>query len=190
MGVISPEQAVAAIESGTADAVVRSIVLDETRAGRIIQRIREGPDSLYSMPEIPTGRMEKIPQQQPVIDPMTGQPQIDEFGMPVTQTVEVETGNAEMAPGWMPRHSDNIPAFKATFEGWMKTEEYERLDPEMQKATAEIYAGILQLESQKSQEAAMAQQAQAEGLGMANAAKAPTKPLASMPAVNGSQAQT
>lgn len=188
LGVISPDQAVAAIESGSADAVVRSIVLDETRAGRVIQRLREGPDSLFSMPELPTGRMEKKPQLQAILGP-DGQPMFDETGQPMFQTVMVETGEAEMAPGWMPRYADNLPAFRATFEGFIKTEDYERLDPEMQEAANAIYSGILKLEEEKAQAAAEAQAAQAEGLGMANASRPQgIKPLASLPAVNGSQA--
>ncbi len=56
MGWISPEEAMAAIELGTAEVVTRSIAADEARAGRIIQRIKEGPESLFSMPSVPSDR--------------------------------------------------------------------------------------------------------------------------------------
>lgn len=173
MGWIGPDQAMTAIEQGTADSVVRSLMVDEARAGRIIQRIKEGPDALFSMPMLPTGRMEKIPDPSGAIDPMTGQP------------VMVETGQPEMAPGWMPRYSDNLPVFRNMFESWMKTEEFERLEPELQQAAAQIYAGILQLEAEKAAEQQAAQAAQAEQYGMANASKPGQKPQSSLPSLSG-----
>jgi hypothetical protein len=137
LGWIGPDEAMAAIDQGTAEVLTRSLAADEARAGRIIQRIKNGPEALFGMPDLPTG------------DP---------------------SNPGAMAPGWMPRYSDNLTVFRSMFEDWMKTEAFERLDPGMQEATANIYAGVLQLEAQKQAQAAAAQTAQAEQYGMQNAA--------------------
>lgn len=189
MGAITPEEAASAIERGSSESLLRSISFDQGRAGRIIQRIKAGPDVLFSMPYLPTGQM-----VEPQVDPMTGQPAIDPMtGQPValpTNPVTGQTyqpGEAELAPGWMPRYSDNITVMKAIFEDWMKTEEFERLEPDMQTATAQIYAKLLQLEAQKAQAQAEEMNAQAADRGMQNAAAPPVKPMPSMPSVNGNQ---
>ena len=93
-----------------------------------------------------------------------------------------------MAPGWMPRYSDNLPVFRQTMEDYSKSEDYELLDPELHQVFSQIYAGVLLLEAEKAQEQAQAQAAQAEGMGMANAAKPQgMKPLPSLPSLsNGS----
>lgn len=106
--------------------------------------------------------------------PMLPTGRLDEMGMP------------EMAPGWMPRYSDNLGIFRTTFEDWLKSEDYERQLPEVQQAANEIYAGVLQLEVLKAQEEQMAQMQQAEQLGMDNAAKPQVngKPNPSLPSVN------
>ena len=185
-GFIGREEAMLAIETGSTDSLVAQIVNDETRAGRIIQRLKEGEEALFSMPDTPTGRMEKAPvtnpDGSPLTDPLTGQPYID----PATgQPPMVETGNPEMAPGWMPRYSDNLRVFRATFENWMKTEDYELLPLPMQEAASQIYAAILQLEAEKNAEAAAAQAQQAEQLGMSNATRPPDKPMPSFASANG-----
>lgn len=163
LGWVGSEDAMTAIETGTTERVLRSLAQDEARVGRIIQRIKEGPDSLFNMPMLPTGRMIPSPDGQ-----VSGQP--------------------EMVPGWMPRYSDNLQVFRVTFEDWMKTEEFERLDPQMQVAAAQIYAGVLELEAQKMQEKANAQAQMAEGMGMENAARPQgAKPLPSMASAGGDQ---
>lgn len=169
-GWISPEQAMTAIEQGSAESVIKTLAFDEARAGRIIRRIKEGPESLAKAPEIPTGRLIPDPAAPLVPDPLTGEMVPDPTPVIV-----------EMAPAWMPRYSDNIPVFKGVFESWMKTEEFERLDPEMQQAAATIYQGILNLESEKAAAAQAIQTETAEQLGLANATRSPSKPLPSMP---------
>lgn len=173
MGAVPPERAVAALEFGTADLVTRSLALDESRAARIIQRIKNG--TIWDQLPIPTGRM--VPDPEAMIpDPATGEPVPD----PAAPMVP------EMAPWWMPRHSDNIPIFKQNFADWLKTEDYERLEPDLQIAAVQVYAAIQQLEAEKAAEAQAAQMAQAEQLGLDNAAKPQRqKPLPSLPAVNG-----
>ena len=73
------------------------------------------------------------------------------------------------------------------FEDFLSTEDYERQSPEIQQAANQIYAGVLMLEAEKAAEAAAAQNAQAEQLGMNNAAKpqGQPKPMPSLPGVNG-----
>lgn len=173
---LDPKQAMVAIETGAMDSIIRSYANDEGRAGRIIQRIKDG--TVFEMPMLPTGRLAQVPQ----IDPMTGQPAIDPMtGGPVM----VNSDQAEMAPGWMPRYSDNVNLWRSIFEDWMKTEEYERLLPEVQEVAAVIYAGILSLEAQKAAEEQAAMNAQAAGLGMQNAANPQVKPMPSLPSSNG-----
>lgn len=143
-GWITPEQAMAAIEGGYAADLVASYELDIGRATRIIARIKAGPEALYGTPEDPApSRIE--------VDPATG------------RQTEV--------PDFMPRIFDNIPVQKSVWEDWMKTEEFETLDPALQAQATDIYNGLLYFEAQK---AAMQQQAveqQAEDKGTENAAR-------------------
>jgi hypothetical protein len=136
---ITPEQAMAAIDGGYAEDLARSYELDISRAHRIIERIKEGPEALFSQPL-------RVVGQNP-------------DGSPIEE------------PGWMPRRFDNIDVQKSTFEDWMKTEDFEMLDPPMQEAAGTYYDALLQLEVQKNAEAAAAQAQMAESLGMSNAAK-------------------
>lgn len=146
LGWVGPEDAMTAIETGTSERVLRSLAQDEARIGRIIQRIKEGPDVLFAMPNLPTGRM-------------------------LPPTPENPQGEPEFVPGWMPRPTDNLAVWRVTLSDWMKTEEFEELPPEMQNAAAQIYAGVLELEAQEQQRMMEAQAAQAEDLGMRNASK-------------------
>jgi hypothetical protein len=199
MGALDPTEAMVAMETGATDRLIRSFAQDEARIGRIIQRIKDG--TVMQMPKLPTGRLKQVPTG--AVDPMTGQPQM------------VDSGETEMAPGWMPRYSDNLGIFRRTLEDWMKTEEYERvsvepvapsLDPEtgmpaidpdsgmpMQQTLGDvaalIYAGVLLLESEKAAADAQAQAEQAAGLGMQNAAAPQDKPLPSLPSPNGTGEQ-
>jgi hypothetical protein len=175
LGWIGPEQAMTAIESGTAEALMSQLLRDEARAGRIIQKIKAGMEALQQMPTLPTGRMEKTqaldPAGQPAFDEVTGEP------------VMVDSDQPEMAPAWMPRYSDNLKVFRTTFEDWMKTEEFENLEEDQQLVTANIYQGIIMLEAEKAAEQAQAQSAQAAQMGMENAASPQAKPLPSLPSI-------
>lgn len=176
MGAIDPVAGMTAIETGATEGLIRSFAQDTARVGRIIRNLKAGPNALGAMPTLPTGRLEKVPQ----IDPTTNQPVID----PMTQQpVMVDGPNPEMAPAWMPRYSDNLAIFRTTFEDFLKGEEYERLPPEVQDAANQIYGAILRLSAEKDAEAQAAQTAQAQQLGMNNAARpqgAP-KPNPSLP---------
>ncbi len=74
-------------------------------------------------------------------------------------------------PGWMPRPFDNIQVHKGIFEDWMCTLDYETAAPPVQYAADLYYAGLQQLEAQQQAQQMAAQTAQAEQLGMGNAAK-------------------
>jgi hypothetical protein len=159
---ITPEQAMAAINGGTAEALVESYEEDISRATRIISQIRQGPQVLFGQPQVVIGQEPAtLPDPSGAVDPMTGQP---------GQVPNPQAGQPKMAPNWMPRFSDNIRVWKTTFDDWFKTEEYERLEIGMQEAAQQVYAALLDIEAQKQQKAAEVQQQMAQGLGMKNAA--------------------
>lgn len=172
-GWITPQAAMAAINGGTAESLVDDYLKDVSWANRTIRRILAGPETLFSRP--PRLEMKDMPIQGPagpVVDPATGMPQ--------TQRQQVEV------PIWMPRSFQNIAVIKAVFESWMKTLEYENLEPGMQEATNQIYEGLLTLEAEKAARDAQIQVQMAEGLGMANAARPQgEKPSPDMPGSGG-----
>jgi Tfp pilus assembly protein FimV len=140
----------------SADKLIEGYELDVARINRIIQKIRDG-----SVLEMAPRDQENPLTGQPIVDPMTGEP--------------------SMVPGWMPDEQDDPVVWQAILSDWMKTEEYEQLGPEFQEIARHMLQGMRQLEAQKQMEAAAAQQAQAEQLGMDNASKpARTAPNPSM----------
>ena len=157
LGWIPPHVAMAAINGGTAEGLVKSYELDIGRANRIIQQIFEDPESVLA-PEMVPGM---IP------DPVTGQL--------VPQDI----------PWYMPRPFDNVPIYKGQFEDAMKTERYDTAPPEVQAMLQQVYNGLLVIEQQQAAQAAQAQAAQAEQLGMSNAAQPQAKPMPSMPGISG-----
>jgi hypothetical protein len=112
----------------------------------IIEKIRDG--TVMSMPP----RTETVPGPP---DPMTGQPS--------TQTMQV--------PGWMPRDIDKPQIWKQMMADWMKTSDFDRLDPGLQEVANLIYQGILKKEADQQAAAAAQQTQMAQSLGMNNAAK-------------------
>jgi hypothetical protein len=79
--------------------------------------------------------------------------------------------NPDGTPGWMPRRFDKVEVHKQRFEMWFMTAEYDHLDIGQKEAANLYYDALLQIEAQKQAEAMAAQAAQAEQLGMNNAAK-------------------
>lgn len=145
-GWITPEAAMAAIDDAQgSEKLVQSYELDVSRINRIIQKIRDG--SVLEMP----------PRQQE--DPITGEPVIDP-----------RTGQVLDIPGWMPDEQDNAVVWISQLSDWMKTEEYEQMAPQFQEIARHMLKGMKALEVQKAMEAQMAQTAQAQKLGMGNAA--------------------
>ena len=145
MGWVSGQQAMSAIENGQAEKLTESHDLDVARVNRIIQKIRDG-----SIMDMPT-RTEQVPG---LPDPVTGQ----------AQMIPTEV------PAWMPAEYDSVPVWKEQLANWLKTDDYENSPREAQEVGKLMWQGLQQLEAQKAQEAAMQQQAMAQGLGMGNAA--------------------
>jgi hypothetical protein len=151
-GWVSPHEAMAAINSGTAEALVQSYEKDIARANLIIQKCKEGPKVLFSTPP-----RRPFFGEDPGIDEKTGQAR-------------------EFIPGWMPRPFDNIAVQKDMIADFMKGTEYDDFDPPTQEAINAVYDSFLQLEAQQQAQAAAAQMEQAESLGTANAARPTTPP--------------
>jgi len=170
LGWITPEAAMSAINSGTAEKLVEGYELDVARANQVIQKIKDG--SFILEPPRPLFPGEGV-------DPVTGQPPMDlNTGQPISE-----------APGWMPRPFDNIRVHKTVFEDWMKTSDYESLPPEARSGANEYYQALLSLEAAEAQRAAQLQQQQAQDQGMFNAAKPQqASPLPSLPGAGGEAA--
>ena len=146
---ISPERAMHAINTGTAENLIKDIELAEARVHRVIRRIKEG-----TWEQMPT----RIVPAQP--DPVTGQRVDPQTGLPYQEV-----------PGWMPLPWDNLKMWRQVFELWFSTEEAETLPHEDQEAANLIYRMVLDLEAQEAMLQAMRQQSIAQNAGMANAAK-------------------
>jgi hypothetical protein len=162
-GWISPQAALYAMNGGNAEDLINDVDLAVSRVSRIIQAIKAGPEILLNSPEVVVGiEPPTLPDPTGIIDPMTLTP------------VEIPNPKAGLpikAPNWMPRYSDNTAIWKAKFDEWFQTEEYENLDEPMQEAAANVYVQIIQTENQKAAEAQMAETQAAMEQGMGNAAK-------------------
>jgi hypothetical protein len=159
LGWVSPEAAMAAINSGTAEGLIESYELDLARANDVIQKIKDG-----SFMDEPSRRV--FPGEAMEIDPQTGE--------------EIQV--AEEVPGWIPRPFDNVRVHKQVFEDFMKTTDYDGLDEVGKEAAALYYDTLLKLEAEQAARDQAAQQQMAEGLGMNNAAKPQqAAPLPSLP---------
>lgn len=158
-GYLQPETFMAALDGDTAQNLIRSYVLDDAKVCRVIERIRDG-----SVMDMPTRHEMDLQTGMPIMDPMTGQP-------------------AEV-PGYMPmRDVDNLTVWRSRIGDWMKTPDYERMDPGLQEVPKQILAAINQLELDAQQRQMAAQAAQAEQLGMNAASKPPGfKPVPNQPA--------
>lgn len=55
LGWVEPEQAMAAIESGTADQLIETFDLQRSRVWRVIQALKGGPDAFMNLPPHPDG---------------------------------------------------------------------------------------------------------------------------------------
>jgi hypothetical protein len=92
----------------------------------------------------------------------------------------------------MPRPFDKVGVQKEFFENWMKTMDWDRLDPSMQHAALIYYQALLDIEQRQAFQAAQQQQMMAQQLGEANAAKpqgAPMLPSQRVPDNQGPQGQ-
>jgi hypothetical protein len=154
---ISPEEAMHAIDTGTAEGLLGNIERAEARVHRVIRRIREG--TIFQMPT-------RIVPAPP--DPVTGVRMDPSTGLP-----------SQVVPGWMPLPWDSLRLWRSIFESWFSTEEAETLPPPMQEAANLIYRQVLDLEAQEAMLQQQRMMATAGQLGLQNAS-APQGP-SSMP---------
>jgi len=146
-GWISPHEAMAALNAGTAEGLVQSYERDIARANLIIQKVKEGPKVLFNTPD-----RRPFFGEEPGFDEETGEPR-------------------QFVPGWMPRPFDDIAVQKDVLADFLKTVEYDDFDPPQQEAIGAVYDAYLAIEAQQQAQAAMAQEQTAESLGMSNASK-------------------
>lgn len=160
-GWLNPQDALAAMQSGSLDRLTQSYWLDVSRANNVIQKIRDG--TVMDMP--PRGDTNPM-NGEPTIDPVTGQPM--------------------QIPGWMPSDQDNLAIWEKVFGDWMKTDDYARTSPEGQQVAQDIWDGLQALKIMKAQREAALQTQMAEQQGMTNAAKPQgATPMPSMPGSDG-----
>ena len=158
---VSPEAAMHAINTGTAENLLKDVELQEARVLRVIRRIKEGPEALFAMP------VRVIPVQP---DPLTGMLPIEPAtGLPMT---------SQTVPGWMPLPWDNLRLWRSRLESFFSTEAAEMFEPGIQEAANLVYTKVLELEAAEAMRQQMMMQATAEQQGMGNAAK-PQGPMPS-----------
>lgn len=156
-GWLNPQDALAALDTGSLDRLMASYWLDMARASTVISRIRDG-----SVTNMPTRGSTSPVTKQPIVDPQTGEP------MPY--------------PGYMPDEQDNLQIWERVFSDWMKTDDYASLPEPMQAIARQVWDAIQALKAAKAQREAMQQTAAAEAAGMKNAAGPPqAKPMPSPP---------
>jgi hypothetical protein len=188
LGWITPEQAMAAVNNGTAEGLIDSYELAYERANRVIQRIKDGTFLTAGTRPVLSGEEHYVP----ATDPLTGEPQLEPVPDPFTGDLQLQPKMvlATEVPDWMPRPFDKVRVHKQQFEDWMQTTDWDELDVGAKEAANLYYAALLDLEAKQAERAAQMQQAQAEGLGMANAAKPQTaSPMPSFPGLDGTPSE-
>jgi len=63
LGWVEPEQAMAAIESGTAEQLIETYDLQRSRVWRVVQMLKQGPDAFMNMPPRPDGTPGWMPRE-------------------------------------------------------------------------------------------------------------------------------
>jgi hypothetical protein len=152
-GWISPQAAMGVIQGGVADNLWKAWIFDVGRANQVIQTIKRGPGELFALPDRPA-----YPGEQPPLAP---------DGTPI----KAGPNGEPLVPGYMPRPFDNVDIHIEVFETWMKTAEWDRLDPAMQHAAIAYYQALIGLRRQRQIQDAIDQEQKAQALGMQNASK-------------------
>lgn len=167
-GYFPPPVFLSALNKADPDKLTESFENDEARAYRIITLIKNG--GFWNMPPRPLIKGEEAP----LLDPVTEEPVMNfKTGQPFQM---------ESVPGWMPRSFDNADIHKNIFETWMKTADYDELDPEQKQAAMLYYQALLDIESKMAQRRNELQTQMAEQAGAQNAATAgQPKVMPSMP---------
>lgn len=192
-GHFAPEILISALEGGSAEKLIEGYEDDVARANRVISMVRSGEFWGMGMRPVFPG------EEGPKINPLTGEVELIEQGTePVLETVEglegpeqVEVGQQPRMvpvmetelPAWMPRPFDNIPVQKAIWEVWMKTDDWANLDEAKQRASMDVYDGMLRAEARNAERQAQMQNQVAQSAGMENAAKRPVNQMPSQPAI-------
>lgn len=175
--VFPPEVVIEALNSANPEKLIEGYEDDVGRAHRIIGELRAG--TFLEQPDRPV-----LPGEE--------HPEVDESGETVWEAPPGEDaeGNptegtprmATMVAGWLPRPFDSIPILKAAVERWMKSDDWERSEEKVKKASLIYYRVLLDLESKQAQRDAELQSQLAEEQGMQNAGKEqPPKPMPSTP---------
>jgi hypothetical protein len=161
-GWISGPEAMSWINGGVADTMYKSWELDVGRANRVIQAIRRNPEDFLEL-------YPPITQKVPMVDPITAAPALDAMGKPLTQDVEV--------PWFMPRQGvDQVPVHKTVMSAFMKTTEWDRMDPVQREYGQMYFDALLQIEADEQMAMMNAQMNEAQQLGMDNASKSSKVP--------------
>lgn len=154
-GVFPPEVVIEALNSANPEKLIQGYEEDVGRAHRVIGQLRDG--TFWNQPDRPA-----LPGEEALTTDLRGNP---------------------MVPGWLPRPFDSLPILKAAIEEWMKTDDWDRSDPQVKEASLFYYQKLLDLEAQAEQRQAEKQDEAAEEQGRANAAKErPPKESPSLPA--------
>lgn len=178
-GVFPPEVVIEALNSATPEKLIEGYEDDVGRAHRIIGQLRAGvfldqPDR----PVLPGEEHQEVDAEGNSV--WLVEPGTDAEGNPI----EGQPKLATMVAGWLPRPFDSIPILKAAMERWMKSDDWERSEPGVKKASLIYYRVLLDQEAKQSQRDAELQNQVAEEQGMQNAGKeTPPKPSPSLPSV-------
>lgn len=132
------------------------------------------PESVIEDFENDKGRVNRIVQQ--ILDGTI-------MDMPSRIDLDPMTQQPKVMPGWMPRPFDNIDVQMYVYEGWLKSQDADRLPPHLHDVAMTIYDGMKSLQAMQQAQAAAAEAAQAMALGQTNAAKPGDgqKPMPSTP---------
>lgn len=143
-GFLSPEAALATLDSGSVDKLTQSYWLAVGRASSIIQKIRDG--TVFEMPDRTEMQPVPLPDGSTTMQEMT-------------------------VPAFMPNDVDNLSVWKQVFSNFMQSDSFERLDQGFQAVANEIWAGLDQLEMRRAQKKAQMEMQFAQQQGMGNAAR-------------------
>lgn len=146
--VFPPEVVIEALNSANPEKLIQGYEEDIGRAHRLIGQLRDG--SFWDQPLRPA--------------------------LPGEEAFE-QLGGRPMVPGWLPRPFDSLPVFRGALESWMKTDDWDYSERRVKDASLFVYQKVLDLEAQRNQREAEAQEQIAEEQGEANAAKEPATKL-------------
>ena len=166
-GAVSPEAAIAAINQGVGQNMLRSYERHMARAARIVDLCKQGMAALEAVPprfdpDIPQVAPDGTPiyvtgpDGLPVIDGMTGQP------IPVM---------GDEVPGWMPRPQDNVDIWRQVFGDYMTSAQFDQSPPEIQQVFDLVWRALDDIEQKRAQAQMMQRDMAAAGQGLDNAAK-------------------